>query len=165
MFVLQCNFKEYVENDHDGNYSWYRLCVDNDGEKDFAVGFNIQRFKNHEAEITSIISKIKEIWKQSCGAQVALLNTITNVAALKKDDYEMIVSVHFWFDKSVIDDGIEDTQYMKIVYTASSIDGIIVEQVERFIQYEFNGGSMLKDYEINKPILETDKILFVGTER
>ena len=26
-------------------------------------------------------------------------------------------------------------------------------------------GSMLKDYEINKPILETDKILFVGTER
>jgi hypothetical protein len=45
MFVLQCNFKEYVENDHDGNYSWYRLCLDNDVEKDFAVGFNIQRFK------------------------------------------------------------------------------------------------------------------------
>ena len=43
MFVLQCNFKEYVENDHDGNYSWYRLCLDNDTEKDFAVGFNIQR--------------------------------------------------------------------------------------------------------------------------
>ena len=59
--------------------------------------------------------------------QVDLLNTITNVAALKKDDYEMIVSVHFWFDKSVIDDGIEDTQYMKIVYTASTIDGIIID--------------------------------------
>ena len=124
MFVLQCNFKEYVENDHDGNYNWYRLCVDNDVEKDFAVGFNIQRFKNHEAEITSIISKIKEIWKQSCGVQVDLLNSITNVAALKKDDYEMIVSVHFWFDKSVIDDGIEDTQYMKIVYTCFSTDVI-----------------------------------------
>lgn len=55
---------------------------------------------------------------------MALLNTITNVAALKKDDYEMIVSVHFWFDKSVIDDGIEDTQYMKIVYTGTSIAGI-----------------------------------------
>ncbi len=127
MFVLQCNFKEYVENDHDGNYSWYRLCLENDSEKDFAVGFNIQRFKNHETEIETIISEIKEIWKQSCGVQVALLNTITNVAALKKDDYEMIVSVHFWFDKSVIDDGIEDTQYMKIVYTASTIDGIIID--------------------------------------
>ncbi len=54
-----------------------------------------------------------------------LLNSITNVAALKKDDYEMIVSVHFRFDKSVIDDGIEDTQYMKIVYTGTSIAGII----------------------------------------
>ena len=127
MFVLQCNFKEYVENDHDGNYSWYRLCLDNNVKKDFAVGFNIQRFKNHEPEIDTIISKIKEIWKQNCSVQVDLLNTITNVAALKKDDYKMIVSVHFWFDKSVIDDGIEDTQYMKIVYTASTIDGIIID--------------------------------------
>ena len=126
MFVLQCNFKEYVENDHDGNYSWYRLCLDNDVEKDFAVGFNILRFRNHETEIETIISKIKETWKQSCGAHVDLSNTITNVAALKKDDYEMIVSVHFWFDRSVIDDGIDDTQYMKIVYTGTSIDGIII---------------------------------------
>ena len=127
MFVLQCNYKEYVENDHDGNYSWYRLCLDNDVEKDFAVGFNIPRFKNHEREIETIISKIKEIWKQNCGAQVDLLNTITNVAALKKNDYEMIVSVHFWFDKSVVDDGIEDTQYMKIVYTGMSIAEIIID--------------------------------------
>ena len=81
----------------------------------FTLGFYIQRFKNYETEIETIISKIKEIWKQSCGAQVDLLNSITNVP------------VHFWFDKSVIDDGIEDTQYMKIVYTGSSIDGIILE--------------------------------------
>jgi hypothetical protein len=34
----------------------------------------------------------------------------------------MILSVHYWFDKMLIDDGINDTQYMKIVYTGESIN-------------------------------------------
>ncbi len=124
MFILQCNYKEYVDEDHDGNYFWFRLCFDDD-EKDFALGINKQRFLNHEAEIENVIDAIKICWEKFCNAKVVLKNQIPNVTALQKPDSEMILSVHFWFDKALNDDGIEDTQYMKIIYTGKSIDGLI----------------------------------------
>ena len=69
MFVLQCNFKEYVENDHDANYSWYHLCLDNDSEKDFAVGFNIKRFKNHINHFKNQRNLESELWRAGGLAQ------------------------------------------------------------------------------------------------
>ena len=56
------------------------------------------------------------------------MGEIANVAALKKSDDEMILSVHLWFDKSLADDAIEDTQYMKIIYTGNSVN----DKIEKF---------------------------------
>ena len=125
MFTLQCNYKEYVDEDHDGNYSWFCFCFDNDEEKTFALGINKQRFFGHEAEIEKVIEAIKSCWEKFCNAKVVFKNQIANVAALQKPDYEMILSVHFWFDKALNDDEIEDTQYMKIIYTGKSINDLI----------------------------------------
>ncbi len=125
MFILQCNYKEYNDEDHDGNYSWFCFCFDDDGEKTFALGINKQRFLGHEAEIENVIEAIKSCWKKFCNASVVFKNQIENVAALDKTNNEMILSVHFWFDKALNDDGIEDTQYMKIIYTGKSINDFI----------------------------------------
>ena len=125
MFILQCNFKEYVDEDHDKNYSWFRFCFDDDEEKTFALGVNKLRFSGREAEIEKVIEAIKRCWEKFCNTRVVFKNLIDNVAVLDKPNFEMILSVHFWFDKALSDDGIEDTQYMKIIYTGKSINNLI----------------------------------------
>ena len=37
----------------------------------------------------------------------------------------MILSVHYWFDMSLIDDGINDSQYLKIVYFGNTFNNIL----------------------------------------
>ena len=128
MFILQCNYKEYIDEDHDSGYSWFHFCFADHDDKDFAVGINKQRFVNHEAEIELLLNALKRAWEKSCNAKVCFMGEIANVAALKKSDDEMILSVHFWFDKSLADDAIEDTQYMKIIYTGNSVN----DKIEKF---------------------------------
>ena len=125
MHILQCNYKEYIGYGHDVNYKWFHMVIDNDKRKDFVIGFNIKRFKNREIEIDKIINIIKKTWLQKCSVHIDYLGNIPNVEYLHKDNYEMILSVHFWIDNKEFNDGINDTQYMKIVYTGKSINNEI----------------------------------------
>ena len=121
MVILQCNYQEYVSYGHDANYIWFRLCFNNEETRDFALGINKLRFVNEERVINKLIDKLKEGWKNVCNTSVIYISKIEDVSSLKKEPYEMILSVHYWFDKMLIDDGINDTQYMKIVYTGESL--------------------------------------------
>lgn len=120
-FCLQCNYTEYVEEDHDKEYEWTHFCFDDDVNKDFALGINRLRFAGKEKEIKQIKEIVQKIWT-SRGNKVTDLGVIKDVSAMKKEAYEMILSVHYWFDMSLIDDGINDSQYLKIVYTGSSMN-------------------------------------------
>ncbi len=51
MFCLQCNYTEYVNEDHDKGYAWFKFCFDNDSSKVFALGINVLRFENKNAEM------------------------------------------------------------------------------------------------------------------
>lgn len=119
-FCLQCNYKEYVEEDHDQEYEWTHFCFD-DEKKDFALGINKLRFTGKEDKMEQIKQTVQNIWNKNTATSVKNLGIIKNVASLNKSDYEMVVSVHYWFDMALIDDDINDSQYLKIVYFGSSI--------------------------------------------
>lgn len=119
-FCLQCNYKEYVEEDHDQDYEWTHFCFGEE-KNDFALGINKIRFAGKENEMEQIKKTVQNIWEKNAGTSVKKLGIIKDVASLNKNDYEMVVSVHYWFDMALIDDGINDSQYLKIVYFGSSL--------------------------------------------
>lgn len=121
-FCLQCNYTEYVEEDHDKEYEWFRFYFDDDQKKDFALGINKLRFQGREDKMNQIKEKVENLWKNT-GAKLTYAGIISDVSAMKKGPWEMIMSVHYWFDMALIDDGINDSQYLKIVYTGTSMDG------------------------------------------
>lgn len=122
MFCLQCNYTEYVNEDHDKGYAWYKFCFDNDSSKVFALGINVRRFENKNAEMELIKKTVQNLWPKNCKCTVELCGEIDDVAALKREPYDMVVSVHYWFNDSLIDDGINDSQYLKIVYIGNGIE-------------------------------------------
>lgn len=119
-FCLQCNYKEYVEEDHDQDYEWTHFCF-GDEKSDFALGINKLRFAGKENQMEQIKKTVQNIWEKNAGTSVTKLGIIKDVASLNKNDYEMVVSVHYWFDMALIDDDINDSQYLKIVYFGSSL--------------------------------------------
>jgi len=120
MHTLQCNFREYILEDHDKNYKWKEAHFDNDKNRTLAIGINRSRILSNIENENALIKEIQNIWKKH--GKLTILREITEVAELKKDDWEMILSVHFWFDKKYRTDNIDDTQYCKIVYTKFSLN-------------------------------------------
>ncbi len=121
MHILQCNYREYLDYGHDKNYEWIRFYFKDNKTKDFAVGFNRINFKNNENDMELIVFAILKTWNEISGSQVKIDKKIDSLEELEKSDDEMILSVHFWFDKKYSKKNIEDTQYCKIVYTYSSL--------------------------------------------
>jgi len=48
MLLLQCNFAEYVAEDHDKDYLWKQFCFGGDTKKSFAIGINRLRLFSQE---------------------------------------------------------------------------------------------------------------------
>jgi len=66
-------------------------------------------------------AEIVSSWERTGFQKPVFVTDIQDVSDLAMPDWEMILSVHFYFDKTHSDDGIPDTQYFKIVYTHSSL--------------------------------------------
>jgi hypothetical protein len=81
MFILQCNYQEYVSYGHDANYIWFRMCFNDDETKDFALGINKLRLANEEEVIKKIIEKIKEGWRNTCNSSVQCISKIDDVSS------------------------------------------------------------------------------------
>ena len=69
-----------------------------------------------------LLAEVIEAWSAAGFDPPELEDDIPNVSALTKPDWEMILSVHFYYDKNSNDDDLEDTQYCKVVYTYSSLE-------------------------------------------
>lgn len=121
MLLLQCNFAEYVIEDHDRNYEWKQFYFNGDRNQSFAIGFNRQRLFSQEDRRKSLITEIVDSWKKAGFQKPLYVSDIQDVRDLEKPDWEMILSVHFYFDSVYNGDNIPDTQYFKIVYTHSSL--------------------------------------------
>jgi len=121
MFPLQCTYGEYVGEDHDGNYEWKRLFFDGDINRCFAVGVNKQRIFSLEENKLLLISEIMNAWTNAGFSRPEIEGDILSASALSKPEWEMVLSIHFYYDKRYNDDEINDTQYCKIVYTHSSL--------------------------------------------
>jgi len=121
MLLLQCNFAEYVAEDHDKDYQWKQFCFEGDTKQSFAIGISRLRLFSQEYKGNSLITEIVNSWERAGFQKPVFVTDIQSVSELAMPDWEMILSVHFYFDKTQSDDGIPDTQYFKIVYTHSSL--------------------------------------------
>lgn len=123
MVLLQCNYAEYVGEHHDNNYQWKELCFEGDPARTFAVGINTRRLFAEKDNQEQLISTIASAWTRWGFDRPVVVADIKGVAELKKDPWEMILSVHFYLAEEYKDDSISDTQYFKIVYTRTSLSG------------------------------------------
>lgn len=121
MYFCQLNYEEYVSGHHDLDYAWRKFCFRNDENLSFALGVNKRRQFSDEAVIASLTSIVQSSWETAVEDTPTLLGKIEEVKDLGKENYEMILGMGFYLDPQFSDDEIEDTQYLKIVYTHSAL--------------------------------------------
>jgi hypothetical protein len=123
--LLQCTFKEYIDMDHDHNYTWYQLNFDSDSERKVSIGFNDTIYKRNKDERERIIRLVNNAWDQNKLGIIRKTKEIQQTNDLKMHSDEMIQSAHFLANDKIIKDGNNKVQLFKIIYTYSSLKPLL----------------------------------------